>query len=229
MPVIRVVRTVLAVPARPRPRPRSRLASSAGRPGHGIVIVVLVAVIVALAAVTVVVVGNGTPAAGAPCWRPPVVGEVTDPFREPPCRWCAGNRGLEYSVGSNVPVRAVAGGRVTFAGSVAGVRYVVVELVGGWKVTYGRLERVAVEPGSAVVAGAVLGRASDEFFFGLRVRGDYRDPAPYLGVPRRRPYLVPADGSPGRRPPPVTWRCSAGRGRPGSPPRSAGDVVFPRR
>ena len=43
-----------------------------------------------------------TAADAAPCWFPPVTGTVTDPYREPPCPWCAGNRGLDYRVGGDV-------------------------------------------------------------------------------------------------------------------------------
>ena len=48
------------------------------------------------------------------------------PFRAPACAYCPGNRGLEYDAAVGSPVRAAAAGTVTFAGVVAGVRYVVV-------------------------------------------------------------------------------------------------------
>ena len=147
------------------------------------------------------------PAAAAPCWFPPVVGAVIDPFREPPCTWCAGNRGIEYRVGADTMVRAAASGRVVFAGAVVDVRYVVVQLSNGWRHTYGQLTSSHLDVGDAVVAGAAVGAASGTFFFGLRIDDDYADPAPYIGVVRRRPRLVPLDGTPARPAPPERLRC----------------------
>jgi murein DD-endopeptidase MepM/ murein hydrolase activator NlpD len=146
-------------------------------------------------------------AATAPCWFPPVVGTVTDPFREPPCTWCAGNRGLEYRVAANTIVRAAASGRVVFVGSVAGVRYVVVQLPNGWRHTYGRLVSTPLELGDTVLANSAVGPVADTFFFGLRIGDDYADPAPYIGVMRTRPRLVPIDATPPRPAPPATPRC----------------------
>lgn len=159
-----------------------------------------------LSLLAVAIPGSGTVDA-APCWFPPVVGTVTDPFREPPCTWCAGNRGLEYRVVDNTIVHAAASGRVVFAGSVVGVRYVVVQLSNGWRHTYGRLVSTRLELGDAVLANSVVGVATDTFYFGLRIGEDYADPAPYLGVMRTRPRLVPIDETPPRPAPPTRPRC----------------------
>jgi murein DD-endopeptidase MepM/ murein hydrolase activator NlpD len=91
---------------------------------------------------------------------------------------------------------------VTFAGSVAGTRYVVVELPSGWLLTYGKLSASAVRKGQSVVAGTALGDATGEFYFGLRIAGQYRDPEPYLGRLAGRPRLVPTDGRVPRPAPP---------------------------
>ncbi|MDA3010652.1 MAG: M23 family peptidase, partial [Actinomycetota bacterium] len=53
------------------------------------------------------------------CWTMPVSGVVVDGFREPACRWCAGNRGLEFSTDVGSPVRSAVAGSVSFSGSVA--------------------------------------------------------------------------------------------------------------
>ena len=167
----------------------------------------LVGAVISLAAV----VGPGTtPTATAapPCWFPPVEGTVTDPFRQPPCPWCRGNRGIEFGVGDDVVVRAAAGGRVEFVGSVADVRYVVVRLRSGWRHTYGQLTSTSLELGAVVLAGGAVGRASQTFFFGLRIGEDYADPAPFVGVLRGRPRLVPVDGTPARPAPPPQPKCA---------------------
>ncbi|NND74021.1 MAG: M23 family metallopeptidase [Ilumatobacter sp.] len=144
---------------------------------------------------------------GAPCWRAPVSATVVDPFRAPACRWCAGNRGIEYRTTPGRQVRTVAAGRVTFSGSVAGTRYVVVQIAGGWRLTYGRLASVSVRRGDTVAARTVVGTTGRRLFFGLRVGGTYRDPARYLGQWVGRPRLVPLDGA-HRRTSPLRWRCS---------------------
>jgi murein DD-endopeptidase MepM/ murein hydrolase activator NlpD len=147
-------------------------------------------------------------ARAAPCWFPPVVGIVTDPYREPPCPWCAGNRNIDYRVGPDAVVRAAASGRVVFVGTVVGVRYVVIRIAGGWRHTYGRLTSTSLRLGDVVLAEQVVGAASAGFFFGLRIGDDYADPAPFLGELRGRPRLVPADDTAARPAPPARPRCS---------------------
>jgi murein DD-endopeptidase MepM/ murein hydrolase activator NlpD len=160
-----------------------------------------------LLAVSIGLSGTGTVGA-APCWFPPVVGTVTDPYREPPCRWCAGNRGVDYQVGDDVAVRAAASGRVVFVGTVVDVRYVVVQTARGWRHTYGRLTSTTLLPGAVVLADGVVGRASGTFFFGLRIGDDYADPAPFIGALRTRARLIPLDGTPARPAPPARPRCT---------------------
>jgi septal ring factor EnvC (AmiA/AmiB activator) len=145
--------------------------------------------------------------AGGPCWPVPVAGTVVDPYREPPCVWCPGNRGIEYQTRSGGVVKAVAAGVVSFSGQVAGERYLVVELATGWKLTYGRIASTTLVVGDAVVGGSIVARTSDRFFFGLRIDDDYADPAPYLGVEIGRRRLVPTDGRPARPTPASTLRC----------------------
>ena len=162
----------------------------------------------------IAVVGAGRGVDAAPCWRPPVAGVVVDPFRAPACTWCAGNRGIEYEVGSRSVVSAAATGTVTFVGEVAGIRYVVVELPGGWRHTYGRLASAAVEVGDVVVAGTEIARTTTEFLFGLRIGDEYADPAPHIGRSVGRARLIPTDGSAARPAPPARIRCrvaSSGR------------------
>lgn len=168
----------------------------------------------ALLAVCAGVLAASVPAVAAPCWYPPVAGEVTDPFREPACTWCAGNRGIEYRVPVGTSVRAAASGRVVFAGTVVDVRYLVVELASGWRHTYGELASARLETGDVVFADTIVGTASGSFFFGMRIGDDYADPAPFIGVMRTRPRLVPLDGTPPQPAPPATPRCE----RPATPP-----------
>ena len=151
-------------------------------------------------------------AEAAPCWRPPVQGEVIDPFRQPACTWCAGNRGIEYRVGADTTVRAATTGVVTFSGSVAGTTYLVIRSADGYRHTYGRLDGAARRLGDVVRAGSVVGSASGSFHFGVR-RGDtYLDPAPMLGELVGKWRLVPIDGRRPRPAPDPELRCQARSG-----------------
>jgi murein DD-endopeptidase MepM/ murein hydrolase activator NlpD len=104
-------------------------------------------------------------------------------------------------------VRAAAAGRVTFAGVVAGVRYVVLAHADGLRATYGGLTSSLLSVGDRVPAGAVVGASGAGLHFGVR-RGDvYLDPEPMLGELRRRPRLVPTDATAPRSAPPPVLRC----------------------
>jgi septal ring factor EnvC (AmiA/AmiB activator) len=146
-------------------------------------------------------------AAGPPCLLPPVSGVVTDAFRSPDCPFCAGNRGLEISTNPGSQVSAGAAGTVSFAGSVAGTHYVVIDHGGGYRTTYGKLRSVSVRAGDRVGAGQPIGVAAATTFFGLRLGEEYRDPAPHLAEAQPRPQLVPLDGERRRTPLPPRLRC----------------------
>lgn len=143
-------------------------------------------------------------AGAAPCWPAPIDAVVVDPFRAPSCPYCPGNRGIEYVVPPG-PVRSIATGVVTFAGSVGGTGYVVVEIADGWRMTYGRVARIDVHRGTAVVAGMPLAVSDGELYLGLRIDGRYVDPAPYLGELIGRRRLVSIDRR--SRPAPAVLRC----------------------
>ncbi len=135
-------------------------------------------------------------AAIAPCWDPPVAAPVVDPFRLPACTYCPGNRGIEFGPESGQPVAAVAGGQVSFVGTVAGTVYVVVEHADGIRATYGRLATTAVRRGDTVVAGQRIGTTTGAFYFGLRDGDRPVDPTSLLGQRRYRRRLLPIDGTP---------------------------------
>jgi murein DD-endopeptidase MepM/ murein hydrolase activator NlpD len=142
------------------------------------------------------------------CYQPPVTSAIIDPFRAPACSYCPGNRGLEYEPATGSRVVAAAPGVVGFSGMVAGVRYLVVDQTDGRTATYGRLASALVMVGATVRAGEPVGTTTARFFFGLRQGTRYVDPAPFLGVLRYRPRLIPVDGSLPRRAPPPTVRCA---------------------
>jgi murein DD-endopeptidase MepM/ murein hydrolase activator NlpD len=152
-----------------------------------------------------------SPVAAAPCWTPPVDGPVVEPYRAPACTYCPGHRGIDFSSRPGQAVRAVAAGLVSFAGSVVGTRYVVVDHGDGLRATYGRLATVRVRRGSPIAAGDVIGTTTDTLYFGLR-RGvapddDPVDPTSMLGIRRYPARLVPTDGTRAPSPGPGRLVC----------------------
>ena len=141
------------------------------------------------------------------CLLPPVAAPVVDPFREPACPWCPGNRGLTYDVAAGTLVRAAAAGTVTFSGPVAGTFYLVVEHADGLRATYGQLAGSHLAAGDVVVAGATVGQSAGGLHFGLREGDRYIDPAQFLGRLVERARLVPTDGSAPRPAPPPRLTC----------------------
>lgn len=129
--------------------------------------------------------------------------EIIDPFRAPLCRWCAGNRGIEFSTPMGAPVRSVTSGRVDFVGTVAGTRYVVVVTASGRRITYGGVAEFSVGAGSLVAPGDALGVSGGRLHLGVRRGEHYEDPAIVLSR-TARVRLVSMDGF-GRR----AHRCSA--------------------
>ena len=88
-----------------------------------------------------------------PAYLPPVDAPVLDPFRPPASPFGPGNRGLEYATTAGTPVHAVADGRVTFAGSVAGTLHVTVLHADGVRTSYSFLARVDVVVGQRLRQG----------------------------------------------------------------------------
>ncbi len=140
------------------------------------------------------------PAAAAPdppAHLPPVEAPVADPFRPPATPFGAGNRGIEYATEAGTEVRATGGGRVTFAGSVAGSLHITVLHDDGVRTTYSFLARIDVVVGQPVRQGAVVGLTAGALHLGAR-RGDgYFDPASLFAPGLPQVHLVPFDEPPG--------------------------------
>ncbi|MFI8190392.1 murein hydrolase activator EnvC family protein [Streptomyces sp. NPDC085946] len=130
---------------------------------------------------------------------------------EPPATpYGPGHRGVDLAAPPGAPVRAVAAGRVSFAGRVAGRGVVSVELPGTGdpplRTTYEPV-RASVEKGDAVLAGQVIGAveptgshcAAPCVHWGLRTGRTYLDPLsllpPWL-LNASRPRLLPVLGVP---------------------------------
>lgn len=123
----------------------------------------------------------------AVCLLPPVDGEVRAPY-QPQGRY-GGHWGVDYTAAVGELVRAPVSGRVTFSGSVAGMRSVTIEPVPGVKVSLSYLERIAVTRGTVVARGSPIATAGKPHglpgvHMSVRIDGRYVDPASQIGCAR---------------------------------------------
>lgn len=110
---------------------------------------------------------------------------VIDQFRAPSCKWCSGNRGIEYRTEPGSIVTAAAGGIASFVGNVAGTNYVVIKTINtsdNLLVTHGRLQSVLVKSGAVITVGQTIGVAGESLYIGVRVNGQYTDPRQCAGL-----------------------------------------------
>lgn len=125
----------------------------------------------------------------------PVRAPIIEVFREPPCRWCAGKRGVVYATDPDTTVRAGASGIIWFAGPVGGVNYVVVRTIDGVLITHGQLSKAYVRTGDVVNLGEPVGQVSGRLYFGVRIDGRYINPLRCMtgkSSAIKRAILVPA-------------------------------------
>ena len=143
-------------------------------------------------------------------WTAPVPGKPTrlfdlgaDPFTR------GQHRGVDLDAAPGERIRSACGGRVVFAGRVAGAGTVSVRC-GRWRVTYAPLERIRVRLGARVGSGRGLGRMAggEPLHLGVRRESErfgYVDPLRFLAAADRAPPpVVPARAArPVPRAPPV--------------------------
>ena len=135
-----------------------------------------------------------------PCWTVPVASAISDGFRPPACRWCPGNRGIEFASTPGEVILAPLSGRVAFDGEVARKRYLTISVIVGGStlnVTLGGLDPATPvrQRGSPVARSEVLGAADGPVHLGVRIGAEYVDPSRWLVGSPYAPVLLPLDGS----------------------------------
>ena len=113
---------------------------------------------------------------------------VARPFHAPPTPWSAGHRGVDLAAAVGQSVRAAGGGRVAFAGLVAGRGVIVVAHPGGLRTSYEPVSNAAVvgalvrRGGRIGVVGGVPGHCAPAtcLHWGLRRGETYLDPLTLL-------------------------------------------------
>ncbi|MEU9148245.1 M23 family metallopeptidase [Streptomyces sp. NPDC048349] len=120
----------------------------------------------------------------------------------PPTPYAAGHRGVDLSAPVGAEVRAVAAGRVHYAGPVAGRGVLSLALPNGLRTTYEPV-RALVAEGEAVAAGQVVAVLTEGshcpapcLHWGLLSGEQYLNPLTLLPrpAPRLLPHPVPAGG-----------------------------------
>jgi Peptidase family M23 len=153
---------------------------------------------VRLAALSALLVLAVPPAASG--WTWPVDGPVLRPFSFGSDPYAAGqHRGIDIGAASGTPVRAAAGGVVSFAGTVPnGGKTVTIQTSTGYAVTLVHLGSIRVLRGTAIEEGATVGTVGPSgvpdipqpyVYLGIRVASDdqgYLDPLLFL-PPRAEP------------------------------------------
>lgn len=119
------------------------------------------------------------------CLSPPVpYSYATAPYF--PVGQYAGHWGVDYAALEGEAVRAPTSGRVTFAGSVAGMRTITIEPVAGYKVSVSYLDSIEVSEGDRVERGQRIATAGTPHgdpgvHLSLRIGGVYLDPLSHMG------------------------------------------------
>jgi murein DD-endopeptidase MepM/ murein hydrolase activator NlpD len=119
---------------------------------------------------------------------PPVAGKVVANYGQQH-KTGATYRGVILRAGHSAPIKAVAGGKVSFAGNVPGLGNTVIVSHGGrYHTVYARLGSLEVKEGQSVGGGTEIGTlpADDaDMHFELRDQGKAVDPVPWLkgGIP----------------------------------------------
>lgn len=123
-----------------------------------------------------------------PRW--PVGGSVTSPFgvRRDGLSFQL-HRGVDIAVPTGTPIRAMAPGRVAFAGTMRGYGHVVIlDHAGGVRTVYAHLSEIRVAKGQELSGRPIIalsgasGRTSGpHLHFEIQRRGSAEDPVPLLG------------------------------------------------
>ncbi len=144
-------------------------------------------------------------------WTWPVDGPVLRPFKLGDDPYAGGqHRGIDIGAPLGTSVRAPAGGRISFAGTVpTSGKSVTIQTPDGYSVTLVQLGTIAITRGAAVAEGAIvgtigpsgeLGAAAPHVHLGVRVTSDpngYLDPLRFLpprpaATPEPEPAPAPA-------------------------------------
>lgn len=130
-------------------------------------------------------------------WDWPVTGphRILRDFDAPRSPWGPGHRGIDIELASGKALLAPVSGRLRFQGEVVDRGVVTIETSDGYLVSMEPVS-VVLPKGSRVRQGQIIGEVASGhcrvrcLHLGLRIDGEYRSPAAFLGY-ERRALLVP--------------------------------------
>ena len=164
----------------------------------------LVLLVLLVVAVAVPEPALGQERSGAVRYTVPVPGAVWRGFDPPATTFGAGHRGVDLAADPGDAVGAASGGRVVFAGSVAGDVWVSIVHPDGVTTSYGPLTGLRVRLGQDVQATEALGRLAAGghgtdgldagLHWGARIGSRYLDPMSLLEAGTPRPSLIGVGG-----------------------------------
>lgn len=119
---------------------------------------------------------------------PTVCKTITQPYGRKNARYVKGyHTGVDIGCANGSPIRAVADGKVTFAGWNGPYGNQVRQSVNGGEVWYNHMSRLEVKKGDGLSAGSIIGRlgttgqsTGPHLHLEVRVNGKDVDPMPYL-------------------------------------------------
>jgi murein DD-endopeptidase MepM/ murein hydrolase activator NlpD len=143
---------------------------------------------ICLASAVLLTVARAAPAHASGDWTWPVVGPLIRGFDPPDSPFGSGHRGVDIAAPLGTPVRAAAGGTVTFAGPVGGRLFLTIDHGAGLESTYSWVDSLAVRRGDVVTQGQVIARSGSghagvlvpHLHMGVRLLDVYVDPLVYL-------------------------------------------------
>ena len=148
------------------------------------------------------------------CLSSPVSGPIISAYS--PNGQYAGHWGVDYAAEPGEPVFAPVSGRVSFAGSVAGMNSVTIQPVAGYKVSVSYLQEISTITGVWLAWGAPLGTAGTAHGRGgvhlsVRIDDKYVDPAGHMecrstDITRALRLVTPPQPYPRRRANRHLWR-----------------------
>lgn len=114
---------------------------------------------------------------GAGEFEPPTDAAVVTPFDMADGPYGAGNFGIDYATEPGDSVLAIGAGTVAFAGNVAGQFWVTIDHGDGYVSSYGPMASSSLVPGLAIGRSMVVGTVLGPLHLGVRLFGEYIDPA----------------------------------------------------
>ena len=130
--------------------------------------------------------GAAEPSPRASRFAWPTTAPILQGFVAPVSLYGPGHRGVSFAVTAGSSVVAIGEGTVSFAGVVAGHRYVTIAHRSGLRSTLSYLADLLVVQGDWVAQGQIIGHSTDALLLTIRRGSTYLDPSRLIGAVHAR-------------------------------------------